>query len=294
VGPTALRRLFALCLLGGLSAVALAAQAASPVWVIRGAHSTVYLAGSVHLLPSQESTLPPAFNRAYADSGRLVMELDLATLDPLAAAEWLTQHGALPPGTSLRSVLGEQRYKRVSAAAAELGLPAELLDTQAPWVIAIELADLEYVHLGFDPQQGVEEQLVHRAQADGKPTAGLETLDAELGGMAALPHDDQLRLIDQTLDELKESPEEMREVLGAWRQGDAAKLAALLSSEYHSFPALYRPLVTARNQSWLPQIEQLLKGTGSTLVVVGTLHLVGDGGLLELLRKDGYAPVQLN
>jgi uncharacterized protein len=294
VGRTALRRLLALCLLGGLSAAGLPAQAASPVWVIRGAHSTVYLAGSVHLLPAQESTLPPAFNRAYADSSRLVMELDLGTLDPLAAAEWLTEHGALPPGTSLRSVLGEQRYARVAAAATDLGAPAELLDKQAPWVVAIELADLEYVHLGFDPQQGVEEQLVHRAQADGKPTAGLETLDGELGGLAALPREDQLRLIDQTLDELKESPEEMREVLTAWRQGDATKLATLLSREYRSFPALYRPLVTARNESWLPQLEQLLKGNGNTLVVVGTLHLVGNGGLLELLRKDGYTAVQMN
>jgi uncharacterized protein len=293
VGRKVLRRFLALCLLGGLS-VALAAHAASPVWVIRGAHSAVYLAGSVHLLPSQESTLPPAFNHAYADSARLVMELDLGTLDPLAAAEWLTEHGALPPGSSLRTVLGEQRYSRVNAAAIDLGLPAEVLERQAPWVVAIELADLEYVHLGFDPQQGVEEQLVHRAQADGKPTAGLETLDAELAGLAALPREDQLRLIDQTLDELKESPEEMREVLTAWRQGDAAKLAALLSREYRSFPALYRPLVTARNQSWLPQIEQLLKGNGNTLVVVGTLHLVGDGGLLELLRKDGYTAQQLN
>ena len=293
MGRKVLRRFLALCLLGGLS-VALAAHAASPVWVIRGAHSAVYLAGSVHLLPSQESTLPPAFNHAYADSARLVMELDLGTLDPLAAAEWLTEHGALPPGSSLRTVLGEQRYNRVNAAAMDLGLPAEVLERQAPWVVAIELADLEYVHLGFDPQQGVEEQLVHRAQADGKPTAGLETLDAELAGLAALPREDQLRLIDQTLDELKESPEEMREVLTAWRQGDAAKLAALLSREYRSFPALYRPLVTVRNQSWLPQIEQLLKGNGNTLVVVGTLHLVGDGGLLELLRKDGYTAQQLN
>jgi uncharacterized protein len=291
VGRTTLRRLLALCLLGGLSTAALAA---SPVWVIRGAHSTVYLAGSVHLLPSQESALPPAFNRAYADSARLVMELDLGTLDPLAAAEWLTAHGALPPGSSLRSVLGEQRYSRVSAAAADLGLPAELLDKQAPWVVAIELTDLEYVHLGFDPQQGVEEQLVQRAHADGKPTAGLETLDGELGGLAALPREDQLRLLDQTLDELKESPQEMREVLTAWRQGDAPKLATLLSTEYRAFPALYQPLVSARNQRWLPQIEQLLKGSGNALVVVGALHLVGEGGLLELLRKDGYAPVQLN
>ena len=293
MGRKVLRRLLALCLLGGLSAT-LAAHAASPVWVIRGAHSAVYLAGSVHLLPAQESTLPPAFNRAYADYARLVMELDLGTLDPLAAAEWLTEHGALPPGSSLRAVLGDQRYGRVNAAAMDLGLPAEVLDRQAPWVVAIELADLEYVHLGFDPQQGVEEQLAHRAQADGKPTAGLETLDAELAGLAALPREDQLRLIDQTLDELKDSPEEMREVLSAWRQGDAAKLATLLSHEYRAFPALYRPLVTVRNQSWLPQIEQFLKGNGNTLIVVGTLHLVGDGGLLELLRKDGYTAVQLN
>jgi len=27
---------------------------------------------------------------------------------------------------------------------------------------------------------------------------------------------------------------------------------------------------------------------------VGALHLVGTGGLLEALRKDGYAPTQLN
>jgi uncharacterized protein YbaP (TraB family) len=52
--------------------------------------------------------------------------------------------------------------------------------------------------------------------------------------------------------------------------------------------------VTARNQRWLPQIEQLLHGEGNCLVIVGALHLVGDGGLLELLRKDGFAAAQLD
>jgi len=146
----------------------------------------------------------------------------------------------------------------------------------------------------MDPQQGVEEQLVHRAQADGKPTAGLETLDEELGGLEALSREDQLRLLDQTLSELQEGPEQLHQVLAAWRHGNAARLAALLAREYRSFPALYRPLVTARNQRWLAQIEQLATGQENCLVVVGALHLVGDGGLLELLRKDGFTPVQLN
>jgi uncharacterized protein len=294
VARATLRRGLALSLFGSLIATALGAQAASPVWVIRGAHSTLYLAGSVHLLPAQDAALPQAFDRAYADSAKLVMELDLGKLDPLAVAGWMTQHGALPEGTTLRSLAGDARYARVSTAAAELGVPAETLEGQAPWVVALELADLEYVHQGFDPQEGVEEQLVARAQSDGKQTAGLETLDEELGGLEGLAREDQLRLLDQTLDELKQSQDEMREVLSAWRRGDAKELATLLAREFHSFPALYRPLVSARNQHWLPEIEQLLNGRENCLVVVGALHLVGDGGLLELLRKDGFTPTQMN
>ncbi len=289
MGRTALQRLLALCLLGSLSA-----HAASPVWAIRGAHNTVYLAGSVHLLPAHEAVLPPAFDRAYADSAKLVMELDLGKLDPLQAAAWMSEHGALPAGTTLRGILGEQRYTRVSAAAAELGLPMQLLDGQTPWAVGVELADLEYAHLGFDPQQGVEEQLVQRAKADGKPTAGLETLSEELGSLEALSREDQVHLLDQTVSELKQSQGEVQEVLRAWRHGDAAALAKLLAREYRSFPALYRPLVTDRNQHWLPQVEQLLREDRNSLVVVGALHLVGDGGLLEMLRKDGFTPVQLN
>ena len=286
------RRLLALCLLGGLSAQA--AQAASPVWAIRGAHSTLYLAGSVHLLPAQDAALPAALERAYASSAKLVMELDLGKLDPLAASGWMLEHGTLPPGTHLRAVIGEPLYQRVSSAANELGLPAEALDGQAPWMVGIELADLEFVRLGLDPQKGVEEQLVARARSDGKPTAGLETLTEELGGLAALPRADQVRMLDQTLSDLDDSPQQMHEVVAAWRQGDAAKLAQLLSSEYQAFPALYQELVTARNQRWLPQIEALLRGSDNCLVVVGSLHLVGEGGLLQLLRRDGFSPQQLN
>ena len=40
------------------------AQAQSPVWAIKGAHNTVYLAGSVHLLKKDDMSLPPAFARA--------------------------------------------------------------------------------------------------------------------------------------------------------------------------------------------------------------------------------------
>jgi hypothetical protein len=289
VGRTTLRWLLALGLLGSLSA-----QAASPVWAVRGAHNVVYLAGSIHMLPANDAALPPGFARAYADSPKLVMELDLGKFDPMEAMTWMMDHGTLPAGTTLRGVLGEPLYGRVSAAAASLGMPMTGLDTLAPWVVGIEITDLAYEHEGFDPEQGVEEQLVRRAQADRKPTAGLETLPEELGSLSSLSSADQVRMLDQTVDELKDLKTEMGEVTSAWRNGDAARLAALLSIEYRAFPSLYRPLVTDRNRRWIPQVEELLRSSDNSLVVVGALHLVGEGGLLELLRSKGYTITQLH
>ena len=289
MGRTASWWLLALSLVGGLTA-----QAASPVWAIHGTHNTVYLGGSVHLLPPGDAALPPAFERAYADSSKLVMELDLGKLDPLEAMTWMMERGALAPGTKLRGVLGEQRYARVSSAAEELGIAMTGLDGQAPWIAGIELTEAAYLHEGFDPDEGVDEQLNLKAQADHKPTAGLETLGEQLGSLAALSREDQIRMLDQTLDELKDIKPEMHEIVAVWRNGDATRLAKLLSTEYENFPSLYGPLVTTRNQHWLPQIEAFLQGPDNVFVVVGALHLVGDGGLLELLRKKGFSVRQLN
>jgi hypothetical protein len=83
---------------------------------------------------------------------------------------------------------------------------------------------------------------------------------------------------------------ETQQIIAAWRSGDAAKLAALMSEDFQTFPRLYHALVTDRNRRWMPQIERLLKAEQNYLVIVGALHLVGDGGLLQLARADGLEP----
>jgi len=289
VGRRTRRWLLALGLLGSLTA-----HAGSPIWALHGEHNTVYLAGSVHLLRANDAALPAAFERAYAGSRALVMELDLGKVDQLEAASWMIEHGTLPEGSSLRKAVGEERYRRLTAEAGRLGLPMETADRQTPWVIGLELLELQYMQLGFDPEQGVEQQLERRAQTDGKPTSGLETVTEQLGVFETLSPEDQARFLDLVVTEMRGVESETQSVVAAWRTGDARKLAALLGDEYKSFPTLYRTLVTDRNRRWLPQIEQLLKDKDNYLVVVGALHLVGEGGLLELMRKDGFQAQALN
>jgi uncharacterized protein YbaP (TraB family) len=170
----------------------------------------------------------------------------------------------------------------------------EAADMLQPWALGLQLIELQYMKLGFDPQQGVEQQLQQRAQADGKPISGLETMDEQLGVLQGMSYPDQARFLDMIVTEMHDVESETQSVVTAWRTGDGAKLAALLSDEYKSFPALYRLLVTDRNKRWVPQIEKLLHGNQDYFVVVGALHLVGDGGLLDLMRRDGYKAESLN
>jgi uncharacterized protein YbaP (TraB family) len=281
--------LFALFgLLGSLSAFAEA-----PVWAIRGAHNTVYLAGSVHLLRSRDATLPAAFDRAYKDADALVMEVDLDDLDPAAAQTWMLEHGMIADDKTLGDIVGKQRYQRVEQEGNRLGVPVEALQRLEPWLVAMTLAQLQYMKLGFDPEQGVEKQLERKAQADHKEITGLETLDEQLGLLANMSTDDQAKFLDLTLEEMHEMERETDTLLGAWRSGNAQQLASMLSDEYKVAPVLYRTLVADRNKRWMPQIEKLLKSDQDYLVVVGALHLVGNGGLLELTKARGFEAKQL-
>jgi hypothetical protein len=119
-------------------------------------------------------------------------------------------------------------------------------------------------------------------------------MDEQLGVLQGMSYPDQARFLDMIVTEMHDVESETQSVVTAWRTGDAAKLAALLSDEYKSFPNLYRLLVSDRNKRWVPQIEKLLHGNQDCFVVVGALHLVGDGGLLELMRRDGYKAEVLN
>ena len=180
----------------GLLSCALSAHAASPVWAIHGAHNTVYLGGSVHLLTTKDATLPAAFDRAYRSSQALVMEIDLDDLDPTEATSWMLEHGMLQEGATLKDTIGPERYRRVESEATRLGLPVELLGQMKPWMLGVQLLELQYAQLGYDPAQGVEQQLAQRAQADGKEIQGFETVAEQLGVFDKLSLEDQAKFLD--------------------------------------------------------------------------------------------------
>ena len=280
----------------GAAAAAPDHEAVGLVWQVRGPSATVYLAGSMHLLRPEDARLPAGFELAYRESERLVMELDFDDLDPSAVAAFTATHATYPPGPGLRDALGERRWQRARDEFGRVGLQLDAFDRFEPWAAALVYSVAGMAQLGFDPASGVEEQLKARAADDHKEITGLETLEFQLGLFDALSADDQARLLELTLDDARGSARDIDRLTAAWRSGDGAALAKLLLREYRRFPTLYEPLVYGRNRNWVPQVEMLLQREDDSLVVVGAMHLVGDQGLVELLRRRGLTvePLRLH
>ena len=263
-----------------------------PVWVLKGSGGgTVYLAGSVHALDATRSALPAAFEIAYRDAERLVMEIDFDDLDETAIAAFMASHAVFDGEETLRTVLGPGRFERLDREARALGLPLDSVATLEPWAVAITLTQLQLARMGLDPAKGVEQQFVARARADAKPITGLETVEDQLGALDGLSYADQARFLELTIDDIDRMPAELERMLAAWQRADLATLEGMLLDEYERFPALFTPLVDARNRLWLPQIEALLERSDDTLVIVGALHLVGRDGLLAMLERAGVTPL---
>lgn len=269
------------------------ARGTSSVWVMKGAKNTVYLAGSVHALPREHSELPAQLERAYAASRSVVMEVDLDDMDPLEAVQFVTSRGTLPEGETLENVVGANGYAKVVKLAGTLDVPEMVIAKLEPWAAAMVLTQFALMKTGYDPQLGIDMQLVDRARTDGKPIDGLETVIDQLGIFDGRSVDEQTKFLLESADDAPKLGDDLHRLIVAWRAGDLKSLEKELGKERATAPGLYDELLGARNRKWLPKIEALLDRDQDVLVVVGALHFVGHDGLLELLTKAGHKPVPL-
>jgi uncharacterized protein YbaP (TraB family) len=262
------------------------------LWEVQGKHNTVYLLGSVHLLRPDDNEMPREALQAYEHSGTLVLELDLNALDATEIAADGASLGVLPEGKTLADALGAELYAKFKTQAGSVGLDADLTEHFQPWFAALMLEQQELAQAGFDASSGVDMRFAQRAQADGKPVIGLETMSQQLHIFADMSAQQQRDYMRSTLDDMDNGIKEVNQVVAAWQRGDTAKLEQLLKEASSESPELFRKLTIDRNRSWLPRIEQMLSDNKNYLVVVGALHLIGHDGVVELLQHDGYSVVQ--
>jgi hypothetical protein len=274
----------------GASLLACEIAVADPAaWRVAGrGGGEVALLGSMHVLRDSDYPLPRSVDELVERADLVVMEIDLDDVDAAAQQRLILDKAMLPPDTVLEDVVDDEVYRLLEQHMAEIGIGLEPLERFEPWFLAITMLDIGMRRIGFVPERGVEQYVLGRAQAAGKETIGLETLEFQIGLFDGLPRDQQQAMLEQTLAELDEGVAVLGEMVAAWRDGELESLGAELLDEFAEFPGLYETLVTNRNNAWVPALERMLADGRRHLVVVGALHLVGPDNVVELLRERGH------
>lgn len=269
------------------------AEGSSCLWRARSDTTTMYLLGSVHVMKPEAYPLAVVVETAFAASSVAVFEVDLGAEGTAEAALGALAAGMLPDGKTMPDVVSAETWRLVERRAREVGLDPGGLKRLRPWMAATTLALAELQEAGYSPDDGVDRHFFRRASERGMEVVGLETVEFQLRLLADLtPEQDEAFLL-QTVRELDTVIPMVDELIESWRGGRVGEVAALLAEGFDEHPDLFRRLVSDRNANWLPRLEELLRGPGPVFVVVGSLHLVGGDGLIELLRSKGYRVEQL-
>lgn len=268
-------------------------QAETSVCVVNSPKSTVYLAGSCHVLRASDHPLPTEFFSAYQDSRKIIFEAPLGDMEKPEYLEKLIRAATYSDGTTLKQHLSSQAYSKAEAFCRERNYPIEQYQSFRPWMLAMTLTMSEMARIGAESNNGVDYFFNEKALKDLKMLGSLETVDQQIGFLTLMDASMSNEQITETIDELKQIKTKGPEILNAWENGDEAKIEALNLKELKDYPKLYQALIVDRNKKWISDIEGYLNSPVNTMVIVGVAHLVGDNSVVDLLRKRGYKVVKL-
>lgn len=264
------------------------------LWKIADADTTIYLFGTMHLLPPGLDWETPAFKQAFTEAGTLYLEAD-TNLQPAEINAIIQRTGILPPDRNLSDLLDPAQEEALRAAGARFGMSSVALDRMRPWYASVVISEAAIRGSGFEQDSGIEVVLRPAAIGAGKELRYLETVDAQLSAFTTLSDAVQVKMLVASINDLESTTEGLTQMVSAWRSGDDATLARLVVDEQLATqPEVYKTLMVRRNTAWAPQLDALLDNeTGVFMVAVGAGHLQGPDSVLALMERLGHTPVRV-
>ena len=263
-------------------------SAGPALWQVSDKDTTVYLFGTIHLLPKNSSWRTPKFEQAVQKSQGLVLETLIDTANPAQLAGLMAQMGfasGLPP---IASRVAPEKVPLLESAIAKTKLPRPVFDRMETWAAAFTLLSVQFQTIGVEGDQGVESVLRKSFADAGKSVGELESNQEQLSFFDRLPESAQRLLLEGAIENPTETRTTFSGMLKSWLSGDTNAIAATFNKDLQASPELKMALLTRRNFNWSQWIERRMQQPGTVLVAVGAGHLAGQQSVQSYLQSRGY------
>ncbi len=247
-----------------------------------------FLFGTFHLLCKDDIHFSDQLKRAMKESDEIYMELNLS--DPSTMLSGLLYMN-MKNGKTLQDLYTPEEYRRLQNYFSDtLRMPLMLLQKTKPYFL---VAFLYPGMMNCNNPSGVEEELLKIAKEDKKEIKGLETMRFQASVFDSIPYQWQAKELLDNIDSFSVYKKEFEMMLRYYKSQQLDSINAMIGKSESGSAKYDDLLLNNRNKNWVNQLKKIMK-TKSVFVAVGAGHLVGDFGLIHLLRNAGYhlAPLE--
>lgn len=269
------------------------------LWELEGTAGKSYLLGSVHLLKKEHYPLKSVIEESFAQAEVLAVEADLSGDKVMSQAMVLMQKGMYSGEETFKDHISPETYRKVEEKLKELGMDIEGVKKFKPWFLAMTLSSTELVKMGFSPEFGIDLYFLGKAsgkEENKKEIAELEGIDFQVALLDGLTKEENESFLISTILESERMGKEMDNIIDAWLNGNLEKMEQLFNENIKETPAmiaLYKKLLDDRNVKMVEKIEGYLNSGKTHFIVAGAAHMVGEKGIVQLLKNKGIKTRQL-
>lgn len=268
------------------------------LWRVTGGANPGYLVGTIHVARESMYPLDPDLEQAAAEADYIGLELDLTALDQTETAKLVSEKALLTDGTTLQDHVSAEDYESFKAAMKEsVGIVgASLFDKFEPWYAAMTLESLPAQK--YAKADGIDVHLAKEAHERGKTIIELESMASQIGLFDAFSDELQRLYFHQTVEQADQSEIGYKQLLDMWTLGNL-KILNQMHDAYEKegkasmgdlFDEYDSRFLTSRNEGMVEKIDGYLRDgdAGTYLFAVGSLHMVGEQGIVAELENRGY------
>lgn len=259
------------------------------IWVAKDFDSTLYLFGTLDLLPDDLDWQRDDMRDAFAEAGTIFFTVDTSAKSQIDATVLTTSLGLRSDGLRLSDHLDNSQRNLMEAAANNGNVTIAALDSMQPWLAAEYLTFVAAQNAGLSAERSVDEALKAQAVRSEKNTIYLESLETQIRASADLPDYIQLDILTETMEQFNRLGADAVEIANQWSVGGTDYLTDKLIRPMKARPPeVFNSQLRNRNRAWSTKLSRFMEDSGTGFAAVGTAHLLGDDSLLSELREQGY------
>lgn len=249
----------------------------SLLWEIsgNGLSKPSYLYGTIHMICSSDYFLSEKAKKAFDSSGRLVLEIDLS--DPKQLTDM--QQMAMGKEPLSKTLTPENVLKLDNILQKKTGMTIQQVDSFNLFTV---MSLISMKTFGCNDLKFYEMNFIEAAKQRKLPIIGLETVKEQMNMFANAYSDTEMIKMLQELDN-----EETNKMVEKYKEENITALYDITTDKKFITEDIKKAILDNRNKSWLKNIPELMKNE-SLFIAVGSGHLAGESGVINLLRNAGF------